>query len=144
MHQNQINNFSELLKEITSMKKEIIFLNNNIATKDIEYNNFIINKSLMIIDILDLIDTFDDEEHGSTSYVYIKKIKKKLLNILYSMDVEEITFPDNKISTGFVRIIEAQTSTEDSPGTIKVIVRKGYYIKGKNKVIRPADVISVK
>ena len=142
MKYNSIDNLSLLIDEVTLAHKKIIILNNSLSSNELSQNELINNKALMIIDILDLIENIDEQEHDNSLYVYIKKIKKKLINILTSLEIEEIVFPENRITNGHVRVIETQIpDSNHQSGTIVTIVRNGY-IKQKTKVIRPADVIT--
>ncbi|OGT41595.1 MAG: nucleotide exchange factor GrpE [Gammaproteobacteria bacterium RIFCSPHIGHO2_12_FULL_40_19] len=75
--------------------------------------------------------------------VVIKKIEKRLRNILTSHDVSEITFPNNQVEVGKARVVETRELLSDTtPGTILDICRKGY--QRNDKVLRPADVVTAK
>lgn len=101
---------------------------------------------LRIIDILDMIDTAKlttnaSSEDNSTAQLVIKKIEKRLTEIIRRWQVQEITFNTGKVEPGKVRVLETRkTSSEIPAATIIEICRKGY--QRGDKVIRPADVIT--
>jgi molecular chaperone GrpE (heat shock protein) len=102
--------------------------------------------SLRIIDVLDLIGTAKsnlglDDEVNSNGLLIIKKIEKRLADILKRWQVQEILFKNNLIEAGKARVLETRKVLEDVPtGTIIEVCRKGY--QRGDKTIRPADVIT--
>jgi len=94
--------------------------------------------ALRIIDILDLIETVGS---STDTPLVIKKIEKRLVDILKRWKIQEIIFKDGQIEVGKVRVLEARKVDEEIPaGAIIEICRKGYQCG--DKTIRPADVIT--
>ena len=101
--------------------------------------------ALRIIDILDLIEMAKlnsvlHDQINFDSQLIIKKIEKRLLEILKSLQVHEIIFKENQIEIGKTRVIETRNVSHQSSGTIVEICRKGY--QRGDKTIRPTDVIT--
>lgn len=96
--------------------------------------------ALKIIDILDMLDILHENSLLDHNAV-IKKIEKRLRNILTAHDVSEITFLNNQVEVGKARVVETrELSSDTTPGIILEICRKGY--QRNDKVLRPADVIT--
>ena len=112
-----------------------------------DQNNFeyVLNDAaLRIIDILDMITIVEPNiglDNGTNSQLVIRKIEKRLVDVLRRWQVQEIVFKDDQIETDKIRVLATRPVSADLPaGTIIEVCRKGYQRNGKT--IRPADVIS--
>lgn len=130
----------ELQKAHISLQEQFkVYQNNN------ERN---LNDSVLrIIDILDMIETTKsntdllDGEASSNVLLIIKKIEKRLTDILRYWQVQEIIFKDGQIEVGKARVLETRKTSEKTPPSVIVeVCRKGY--QRGDKIIRPADVIT--
>ena len=101
--------------------------------------------ALRVIDILDMIDTIESnpcvsDASGSIDRLIIKKIVKRLADLLKRWQVTEIDLNEARLEEGKIRVLEVQATTAEAPaGAILKICRKGY--QRANKIIRAADVI---
>lgn len=121
----------ELQTAHVSLQEQFKVAQNN-ADRDLN------DAALRIIDILDLIETVGPNTDAS---LVIKKIEKRLADILKRWKIQEIIFKDGQIEVGKARVLEARKVTGEMPaGTIIEICRKGYQCA--NKTIRPAYVIT--
>jgi len=128
---------------IANLQKENVLLQDQVQTLKKDSDRCIEDSALRIIDILDMIHLMQSSLNADASVVIIQKITKRLYDILKQWQIYEITFPSGQIEVGKVRVIETRpASTDISTGTIIEICRKGY--QRGNKIIRPADVITVK
>ena len=104
------------------------------------------DSALRVIDILDMIGLAKlnmnlNNEANANSQLIIKKVERRLTDLLKHWQIQEVLFPDNRIETGKARVLETRKVSEAIPaGTIIEVCRKGY--QRNNKVIRPADVIT--
>jgi molecular chaperone GrpE (heat shock protein) len=138
--------FEQIQARICHLQKTELRLQDELKKSTHDFERFIDNYALRIIDILDMIEMIKptiEKENNATGQLIIKKVEKRLSAILQSCDVKEITFANEGIEIGKTRVLETQqkTSPEIPTGTIVKICRKGY--QRANKTIRPADVITV-
>lgn len=101
---------------------------------------------MRIIDILDMIEAtkpsieLDSNTHVNAQLI-MKKIEKKLIDMLKHWHVQEISCQSGRVEIGKTRVLETKKLSENiSSGAIVEICRKGY--QRDNKIIRPADVIT--
>lgn len=139
------------LDSIIKLEERIIGLQKSFVLSQEELRNFKtstaqnnVDSILRVIDILDLIELIlirENIEDNSNFRVVIKKIEKRLRDLLKYWQVKEIIFTNNQIEPGKVRVLDTRTAFMGVlPGTIIEICRKGY--QQGERVIRPADVIT--
>ncbi len=137
----------EVSARILQLQKAHVSLEEQSKEINNTYERKINDTALKLIDILDLIDTIkasavsNNIVNAATELVVIKKIERRLIEVLKSLQIVEIIFKDNKIDTENARVIETIQNPNLEPGTIVSICRKGY--RTENRVIRSADVITV-
>ena len=102
--------------------------------------------ALQIIDILDMIETVKfnrdfNREVNPNAHFTLKKIEKKLTEILRHWKIQAILLNEGQLQAGKTRVLETRKVSEGiSTGTIIEVCRKGY--QRGDKTIRPADVIT--
>ena len=132
---------------LTEIQKSQVSLQEKLKNGENEFERRIDDAILRMIDILDMIELSSKNRDVSgdmnpNAPLVIKKIEKRLLELIRCWQVQEIRFEDGKIEPGKVRVLETRkiSSSEISTGSIIEVCRKGY--QRGNKIIRPADVIT--
>jgi molecular chaperone GrpE (heat shock protein) len=103
-----------------------------------------------IVEILDNIEIknknltrrYGDEETGRKILKSYHSISKQLLSLLANYGVTRLTYPDNRLITGYCRVVDTEPNAELPNDTIIAILREGY-IRG-SELIREAEVTVVK
>ncbi len=134
--------FEQIKIRISKLQQAQVQLQEQYKNTENESERSINDAALMIIDILDMITvSISNMNDESNALIIIKKIEKRLVNLLRRWQVEEIKFMNNQIELGKVRVLETRKTQEKVlAGTIIEICRKGY--QQNKKIIRPADVIT--
>lgn len=134
---------------LIEIQKSQVSLQEKLKQGEHEFERMIDDAVLRMIDILDMIelsrknrDVSGDADPNLNTPLVIKKIEKRLLELIRCWQVQEIRLEDGKIEPGKVRVLETRKSSgsEISTGSIIEVCRKGY--QRGNKIIRPADVIT--
>lgn len=151
MPMNKADCIEEIIARVTAVQKDYIGLQEQLQQAENNLDALRNDSTLRLIDVLDLIGTMDSNKHlnqekesQSIASLIIKKIEKRLLEILKQWDVQEISLNEGRIESGKVRVLQARL-IEDSTaaeGDILEVCRKGY--QRGNKIIRPADVITAR
>lgn len=129
----------ELQKAHVSLQEQFKICQNN-AERNIN------DSALKIINILDMIEMTEanlslDGEANQNMWLIIKKIEKRLADILRHWEVQKIIFKDGQIEVGKARVLETREASKETPaGVIIEVCRNGY--QRLSKTIRPADVIT--
>jgi len=143
------NTTQNLLKQvatrITDLQKMHVALQDAVKTTQQQLDRTIEDASLKIIDILDLLEHQKTDPLADTvpqhTALIIKKINKRLTELLARWHVEEIKLNEGLVKPGKTRVLETQPQTDHAPaGTIIKTCRKGY--QRADKILRPVDVIS--
>ena len=145
------NDTQRMIKKIetrlTGIQKSQVSLQEKLKHGGNEFERMTDDAILRMIDILDMIEL--SRKSGDVSGdmnpnapLVIKKIEKRLLELIRCWQVQEIRLEDGKIEPGKARVLETRKSSGDeiSTGSIIEVCRKGY--QRGNKIIRPADVIT--
>ena len=91
--------------------------------------------------MIDSIKLTSDIEKKSNEQLIIKKIEKRLLDVLKKWQIQEIIINENQLEAGTVRVIDTRAASESIlAGTVIEVCRKGYQCN--ERIIRPADVIT--
>ena len=147
MNSDKFNDLEQLETRICKLQTTNIALQDKLKEHQKDFDNTLDDYALKIIDVLDMIETIksnvnlDDDKNLNLEFI-IKKIERRLVNVLQYYDVEEITFADNQIQVGATRVLETQKQPlgNNPAGTIIKVCRKGY--RCGDKILRPADVIT--
>lgn len=146
MSVNELYFIKQVEKRICELQNGHVALQEQLKTCQTNMERNLNNSALKIIDIIDMLETtksnIDLNNTTNTDFhPIIKKVEKRLLDILKYWQIEEIVFRDKQIEIGKARVIETRESSGEVPaGSIIEVCRKGY--KCGNKVVRPADVIT--
>ena len=147
MHTEKPDVIEQIEARIAALQQSHIALEEQLKQTQNDLEHHIDDAALRVIDILDMIATvqskvtINEEASHSTGSLIIKKIEKRLADILRRWQVQEINVADGRVEVGKTRVIETrQTSDEVTAGMIIEVCRKGY--QRGNKTIRPADVIT--
>ena len=129
--------------------------NINLAKKieDLELQ-LILNKREMLLDIIQIVDTFEKAEvtivekgwnKAEISEQPIKRLltaKRKTLSILEKYNVSKIIFSDNIATDEECKTVDTEPDSSKPNNFIISIEKNGY--KYEEKILRPAEVIVVK
>ena len=129
--------------------------NMNLAKKieDLELK-LILNKREMLLDIIQIVDTFEKAEvtivekgwnKAEISEQPIKRLltaKRKTLSILEKYNVSKIIFSDNIATDEECKTVDTEPDSSKPNNFIISIEKNGY--KYEEKILRPAEVIVVK
>jgi len=129
--------------------------NMNLAKKieDLELQ-LILNKREMLLDIIQIVDTFEKAEvtivekgwnKAEISEQPIKRLltaKRKTLSILEKYNVSKIIFSDNIATDEECKTVDTEPDSSKPNNFIISIEKNGY--KYEEKILRPAEVIVVK
>jgi len=146
MQINKENSIEQIEARIAELQKSHVLLQEQLKNARNNVECSLDDAARRIIDILDMIEMTKLNmvlENGSNSntQLLIKKIEKRLTDVLRRWQVQEIIFIDGRIEVGKARVLETRNVSGEPPaGTIIEVCRKGYH-RGDN-VIRPADVIT--
>lgn len=94
----------------------------------------------MLLDILEVMDLLNLDAGREDQGVLLKKVKKRLENVLRKHGIQEMDTLAEGVQIGKVKVVGTEAQTGLTPGQIIRLVRKGYSWKGQN--IRPAEVIT--
>ena len=139
------NKFIKFQQTIADLKLDIS--QNNDLFKQKEIGLF-----LGLFEILDALEnvekTIESKKKGldKTSRMLgknIRSIHKKLLRIVNSADIIQMSFPDNKATMEECKIIDTQNNLEMENETIINIIKNGYINKNDKTVLRKAEVITI-
>ena len=145
MHTHNKGLFEQIKTRISELQQSHVHLQEQYKNSENDFERNINDAALHIIDILDMIAmsilNMNNLSDTQSALLIIKKIEKRLINLLSRWHIEEIKFINNQIEPGKARVLETRKTQEEIPaGTIIEICRKGYQ-QNKN-IIRPADVIT--
>lgn len=135
----------EIEGRICELQKSHVSLQEKLKLSHNDFERRINTLALKIIDILDLIETVRlnmNFESQPNTQLFIKKIEKRLVNVLKHNQVQEITLKDGELEAGKTRVIEkrkAIVGASSHKGIVEVC-RKGY--QRGNVILRPVDVIT--
>ena len=147
MRTNAPDFIEQISTRICELQKSQLSLQAQLKNAQHGFERKLDESALCVIDILDMINATQldnseiaDEAHSNAKLI-IKKIEKRLIELLKHWQVQEIVFKAGRVEVGKTRVLETRKVSEDIPiGTILEICREGYQ-RGV-KVIRPADVIT--
>ncbi len=144
----------EFLKnKIINFQLKINRLNKNLAEQKNKYEN---KENEYIINLLELLDAFEilnenikeKEEFLDKSALMllrnVKAIQNKVLHFLKANNICSIEFNNNKAKIECCKIIDTRQDSAKDNETILSIIKKGYVNIETNKIIRKAEVITVK
>ena len=144
MKSNVIHSMLQIEASISELQRSNIKLQEQLKKDQNNFEYVLNDAALRIIDILDMITTVEPNiglDDGTNAQLVIRKIEKRLIDVLRHLQVQEIVFKDYQIETDKIRVLATRPVSGDLPaGTIIEVCRKGYQRNGKT--IRPADVIS--
>jgi molecular chaperone GrpE len=144
-------NFIE--EQVTSNLKNIVKLKQEISFQKDNYEDKI---KCLLLELISILDSFDVKyenyeekknrnelsEESQKIIENFKSIYRKISRTLENYGVKEINFESNKAQIGLCKIIETKPEPNHENETILIILKKGFYLN--NKVLRPAEVITVK
>ena len=140
------NELVEIQTRICELQKSHVSLQDSVKSSQNFFDKELNDITLRLIDILDMIGitkSNDSVDNKSNGQIIINKIEKRIIEILKRLKVQEIIFTNNFVEIGKARVLETHEVKEvHNSGTILEICRKGY--QRGDKVIRPADVITMK
>lgn len=140
------NELVEIQTRICELQKSHVSLQDSVKSSQNFFDKELNDITLRLIDILDMIGitkSNDSVDNKSNGQIIINKIEKRIIEILKRLKVQEIIFTNNFVEIGKARVLETREVKEvHNSGTILEICRKGY--QRGDKVIRPADVITMK
>jgi len=131
---------------ISELQKSHLLLQEQLNHSKIQLEQHMNDSALRIIDIIDLIHTTTIHMHSnnmsdSNTQTIIKKIERRLIDILKRWQVQEIQLAEGCIQAGKTRVLDTRHTSEIKPaGTILEVCRQGY--QRGDTIIRPADVIT--
>ena len=140
------NSIEQIEKRITELQQSKVSLQEQLKQSQITFERNLDDSALRIIDILDMIDTTKnsndlDHDTNSNAPLIIKKIEKKLIEVLRRWQVQELVTIDGRVEAGKTRVIATRPISDVvSAGAIVEICRKGY--QRGDKTLRPTDVIT--
>lgn len=144
---NELQSIEQVEMRICELQKAHISLQEQFKAYQNNNERNLNDSALKIIDILDMIETTKsntdllDGEASSNVRLIIKKIEKRLTDILRYWQVQEIIFKDGQIEVGKTRVLETRKVPGKTPTSVIIeVCRKGY--QRGDKIIRPADVIT--
>ena len=141
MHINEPDYIDQIKTRIAAIQQSHIVLQEQLKQAKNDLECHINDSTLRVIDILDMIDTVQSKITVDGAPLVIKKIEKRLNEILRRWQVQEINLSDGRVEAGKTRVLETRQTTDETPtGTIIEVCRKGYQ-RGE-KTIRTADVIT--
>jgi molecular chaperone GrpE (heat shock protein) len=141
MHTNELDAIEQIETRLAAIQQSHIALQEQIKQAENDLERHINDSALRVIDILDMIDTVQSKITVDGAPLVVKKIEKRLNDILRRWQVQEINLTDGRVEAGKTRVLETRQTTDETPkGTIIEICRKGYQ-RGE-KTIRTADVIT--
>ena len=146
MKTNELHSIEQVKKRICELQKAHVSLQEQFKIYQNNTERNLNDSALRIIDVLDMIEKTKsnmdlDSEANSNMWLIIKKIEKRLTDILRYWQVQEIVFKDDRIEVGKARVLETRkVSGEIFTGVIIEVCRKGY--QRGDKIIRPVDVIT--
>lgn len=154
MKKNNINETINLIEGnvINLLKQNAEFSQNNIHLEQ-KFNDRLKG---VVLELISIIDSFENKfanykelsENGKIKEEELKvaesynSISRKIIRILEAYDVFEIYFDNNMATMGYCKIVETKPDSTKEDGAILFTLKKGY--KMNNKLLRPAEVISVK
>ena len=135
---------TEIQTRICDLQKAHVSLQEEVKNAQNTFDKELEDNALRLIDILDMIEvTKSNIEDKSNTQMIINKVEKRIIDVLRRLKVQEIIFTNGCVEIGKARVLEVREATNlQQSGTILEICRKGY-CRG-DKIIRPADVITVK
>ena len=129
---------------ICELQKSKVVLQEQIKTEQRNFDYSLNDVAFKVIELLDLIGlcrTNENLDISSNAQIVIKKIEKRLVDILLHLQVEEIELQPDLLEADKIRVIATQERLDGTTaGSIIEICRKGYQRSGR--VIRPVDVIT--
>ena len=141
MQTNTPDTIEQVEARITALQQSHIALQEQLKQAQNSLDRHIDDSTLRVVDILDMIDTIKANVTLSESPIIIKKIEKRLTDILRRWQVQEIDTTHGRVEAGKTRVIETRQASNETPaGMIIEVCRKGY--QRNNKIIRPSDVIT--
>jgi len=137
------NNISNNLSEMLELKKTV-------KNKELEKQDLMKDLFMGIIDVIDsfenkqnsLSEKYSSESENAKIIKSYSSIKTQLINLLKKYGVTIIEFPENRLITGFSKVVGTEPDPKKRNDIILEIVRNGY-IRG-HEVIREAEIIIVK
>ncbi|MFH1259566.1 MAG: nucleotide exchange factor GrpE [Elusimicrobiota bacterium] len=148
--QNKIN---FLRSKIAGFQLEIYKLNRSLADQRTIFEN---RETEFVLNILEVLDAFEllDENIKDKSKTLDKStlmllnnilaIRNKILRFLKTRKIVPIEFTDQKAKMEYCKIVEIVQDLEKDNETILSVIKKGYINPETKKVIRKADVVTVK
>jgi molecular chaperone GrpE len=145
------NNVSKIERVIIDSFKDKIIQKDKIETFE---NQFVIEKRTMLLDIIQIIDVFenaekkiiekewDKTEESEKSIKRLLTAKTKTLSILEKYGVSKILFNDNMCNNENCKTIGDEPESTKPNGYILSIEKTGYTYE--NKVLREAEVLIVR
>ncbi len=131
----------QIQQRVIELQKSYVLLQEKQARETKEGALQLERSALKLIDILDMIEMLAPEMHDATGVRIMQKIQRRLLELLRTWQVQEITLTlKDEVQPGKVRVLETRVASGKNSGTILEICRKGY--QRGDKVIRPADIIT--
>ncbi|MBI4678872.1 MAG: nucleotide exchange factor GrpE [Elusimicrobia bacterium] len=106
-----------------------------------------------IMSVLDVMDGLEEEiaavKAGSAGpvprwVVILGSIQKRLQGLLESRHVFPIEFPEHKASLNCCKVVETREAGHMEDETILTVVKKGYLNRRENRVLRKAEVVTVR
>ncbi len=109
--------------------------------------------SLNLFEILDAFENLDvtirSKENGFDKTTRrmaknVRSIHRKLLRILKTNHIIQMEFPNKKARMDYCKVVDTREAADAENETILCVVKNGYIDKQLNKVLRKAEVITVR
>ncbi len=107
---------------------------------------------LNLFEVLDAFENLDEniaEKEGTFDKTTrrlvksVRSIEKKIVRLLKSNHIVEVTFPDNRAAMDSCKVVDTKEVGDMENETILSVVRKGYINTEENVVLRKAEVLTV-
>ncbi len=120
-----------------------------------EKNSSLAKEKDLFLDLLEILDAFDnldetikakEREFDKTAQRLAKNVRgiqKKFTRLLKARHIVPIKFPDNKAAMDLCKIVDTKESADMDNETILSVIKKGYWDKQREIIIRKAEVITV-
>lgn len=146
--QMQANLFSQLCQDLKNwvceLQKKNLSLNKQLKNKAQQHQDQLKNLYIDLINILDLIELaeLNVTEDSPTQTLFLKKVKKRLLNVLATHNVISFRYNKHDKIRDDVKVVETRCIPDIQDGVVLECSRNGY--KQDDAVLRYCEVITNK
>ncbi len=141
-----------LKQKLVEFQKKAAGLAHAMKEQQRDYENGEKELALDLLGILDAFDALDanmsEKEAGfdKTTRMLTKSVRtlrKKFIRLLKARNIVRITFPENRATMEYCKIVDTQSDPGKENETIISVIKNGYMDRRRNRVIRKAEVITV-